>query len=165
MSEALVPVSSIPSPPIPWRDPHSVSPGDLSSYIAALERACLDQPVSAELHTMLGVAYAVNYDVHKSMDALEAATSIDPANFWAQLKYAELHYRLRALARAEKETARALALATNAWQLSLARKQMQEIRRLSRDSTRNVTWDKPLTGPVLALSALMLVVFAIMMWT
>jgi len=53
----------------------------------------------------------------------------------------------------------------NAWQLSLARKQMQEIRRLSRDFTRNVTWDKPLTGPVLALCLMLLVVFAIMLWT
>ena len=94
------------------------------------------------------MAHAVNYDVYKSMDALEAATSIDPSNFWAQLKYAELHYRLRALTRAEELTVIALNLATNGWQLSLARKQLQEIRRLSRDSTRNVTWNKPLTGPV-----------------
>ena len=106
----------------------------------------------------------MNYDVYKSLDALEAATSIDPENFWAQVKYAELHYRLRALTRAEELTVTALNLATNGWQLSLARKQLQEIRRLSRDSTRNVAWNKPLTGPVVVLSVMMLVVAVIMMW-
>jgi hypothetical protein len=133
-------------------------------YICALEQACLDHPASADLRTVLGMAHAVNYDVYKSMDALESATSIDPSNFWAQLKYAELHYRLRALTRAEELTVRALNMATNGWQLSLARKQLQEIRRLSRDSTRNVTWNKPLTGPVVVLSVMMLVVAVIMMW-
>ena len=53
------------------------------------------------------MAHAVNYDVYKSMDALEDARAVDPDNFWAQLKYAELHYRLRALNRAEEETRKA----------------------------------------------------------
>jgi len=110
------------------------------------------------------MAYAVNYDVYKSMDALEAATTIDPQNFWAQLKYAELHYRLRTLTRAEEEANKAVELAENAWQLAIARRQLQEIRSLNRGSTRNITWNKPLTMPVVVLSALMLVVFTAMMW-
>jgi deoxyhypusine synthase len=73
---------------------HNVSPGELSAYIQQLEQACLDNPRSAELRTCLGMAHAVNYDVYKSMDALEDARAVDPENFWAQLKYAELHYRL-----------------------------------------------------------------------
>ena len=164
MSQTLVPVSPSPSLPIPWRDPHVVSPAELSSYISALEQACLDHPASADLRTVLGIAHAVNYDVNKSMDALEAATSLDPANFWAQLKYAELLYRLRVLIRAEAETTKALNLAANGWQLALARHQLQEIRKLARDSTRNVEWNKPLAGPVLVLSLMMLAVFAIMLW-
>ena len=107
----------------------------------------------------------MNYDVYKSMDALEAARTIDPSNFWAQLKYAELHYRLRVLSRAETETLKALDLAENGWQLAIARHQLQEIRKLARDSTRNVAWTQPLTAPVLALLAMMFAVFAIMLWT
>jgi cytochrome c-type biogenesis protein CcmH/NrfG len=106
MTEGLVPIP-VPSPSllrVPWRDPRSVSPENLTSYLAKLERACLDNPKSAELRTLLGITHAVNYDVYKSMDALEAACAIDPSNFWAQLKYSELHYRLRALSRAETET-------------------------------------------------------------
>ncbi len=49
------------------------------------------------MRTCLGMAYAMNYDVYKSMDALEDAVELDPQHFFAQLKYAELHYRLRAL--------------------------------------------------------------------
>ena len=47
------------------------------------------------------MAYAMNYEVYKSMDALEAAVALEPDHFFAQLKYAELYYRLRALIRAE----------------------------------------------------------------
>ncbi len=101
MSSALVttsaPVAKWQSslPPVPWRDPHTVSPVELSAYIQRLEKACLDNPQSADLRTCLGMAYAVNYDVYKSMDALEDAKAIDPEHFWAQFKYGELHYRLR----------------------------------------------------------------------
>jgi hypothetical protein len=92
----------------------------------------LANPESADLRTCLGMAYAVNYEVYKSMDALEAATSIDPTHFWGQLKLGELNYRLRALTRAEQETLKAVDLAQNGWQLSLARKQLQQIREMSR---------------------------------
>src|SRR5262245_45359916 len=110
---------------VPWRDPHTVPPGDLAVYIRQLEQACAAEPRSADLRTCLGMAHAMNYDVDKSMDSLQDAVALDPESFWAQLKYAELHYRLRALNRAEDETLKALALATNRWQLSLARKQLQ----------------------------------------
>src|SRR5712691_5045496 len=146
-------------PPVPWRDPHTVSPEVLAGYIQRLEQACLDNPQSADLRTCLGMAYAVNYDVYKSMDALEAATSLDPAHFWAQLKYAELHYRLRALPRAAEETLKAVNLASNPWQLSVARKQLQEIRRLRHESVRNVSWTKPLTQPALVFCMMLLLLF------
>jgi hypothetical protein len=151
-------------PPVPWRDPQSVSPEDIRGYIQTLEAACLESPQSADLRTCLGMAYAVNYDVYKSMDALEAATTLDPTHFWAQLKFAELQYRLRALAVAEKETLKAVDLAQNTWQLSLARRQLQEIRALNRASTRNVAWDKPLTIPALVLSAMVVLMFVVMTW-
>jgi len=153
-----------PSLSVPWRDPHAVPPTELAAYIGALEQACLDDPRSADLRTVLGMAYAVNYDVPKSMEALEVAVSLDPDNFWASLKYAELHYRLRALNRAEELTTTALNLATNGWQLSLARKQLQEVRALKRNSTRNLSWKMPIAGPLVALSATLLAVAVAFMW-
>ena len=125
-------------PPVPWRAPHSVAPEDLNAYIARLEQACLDNPQSADLRTALGIAHAVNVDVYKSMDALEEARALDPENFWAQLKYAELHYRLRALNKAEEETRRAADLAQNPIQLAIARRQMKDIRTLKHGAVRNV---------------------------
>jgi len=151
-------------PVVPWRDPHVVSPEELSNHIARLEQACLASPRSADLRTALGMAYAVNFEVYKSMDALEEATAIEPQHFWAQMKYAELHYRLRTLIRAEEETLKAVELAGNPWQLSVARKQLQDIRTLARNSARNVAWTKPLTAPALVLSAMMLIVFMVMAW-
>jgi hypothetical protein len=151
-------------PPVPWRDPHSVSPGDLTAYIQQLEAACLAHPQSADLRTCLGMAHAVNHDVYKSMDALEDARALEPENFWAQLKYAELHYRLRALNKAEAETRRATELAQNPIQLAIARKQMKDIRELKHTCVRNVEWTKPLTTPAIVFSLMIVAMFAIMLW-
>jgi tetratricopeptide (TPR) repeat protein len=151
-------------PPAPWRDPHNIPPAELTAYIQHLEAACLENPHSAELRTCLGMAHAVNYDVDKSMLALEEARAVDPENFWAQLKYAELHYRLRVLDTAEEETRRAAELATSSLQLAMARKQLQEIRTLKLSCVRNVHWTKPLTVPAILLSAGLVAMFVVMLW-
>jgi tetratricopeptide (TPR) repeat protein len=121
-----------------------------------LERACEQNPRSADLRTCLGMAYAMNYDVYKSMDSLELAVELEPDHFFAQFKLAELYYRLRALVRAEKETLEALELAANHWELSLARKQLQEIRTLMRAGTQKPEWTKPLAAPALCLLAMVI---------
>jgi len=163
MSTGLV--SATPSlPPVPWRDPHNVPPAELTAYIRHLEDACFENPHSADLRTCLGMAHAVNYDVDKSIVALEDARAIDPENFWAQLKYAELHYRLRLLDKAEEETGRAAALARSPLQLALARKQLQDIRTLKQSCVRNVHWTKPLTIPAIVLSCGIAAIFVVMLW-
>src|SRR5438309_5115452 len=118
MTGELTTVAPSRVPAVPWRDPHTVSPVELRGYIRSLEGACEQNPRSADLRTCLGMAYAMNYEVYKSMDALELAVEVEPDHFFARFKYAELHYRLRALIRAEQETLKALDLATNAWELS-----------------------------------------------
>jgi tetratricopeptide (TPR) repeat protein len=172
MSEALVLGSTSfpaaaprPLPALPWRDPHSAPPAEVASHIARLEAACLANPRSADLRVCLGLAHAVNYDAYKSMDALEDAIALAPDHFWAQLKLGELHYRLRTLNRAEEETLKAIELAENRWQLAIARKQLQDIRGLLSTCVRNVHWTKPLTVPALALSAMLVLVFVVMLWT
>jgi hypothetical protein len=110
------------------------------------------------------MAHAVNLDVYKSMDALEDARAVEPEHFWAQLKYGELHYRLRALNRAEEETHRAAELAQNPLQLAIARKQLKDIRTLKHACVRNVHWTKPLTVPALVFSGMIVLMFVVMLW-
>jgi hypothetical protein len=151
-------------PPIPWRDPHTVSRTELAEYIRFLEKACEEHPASADLRTCLGMALAMNYDVYRSMDALETAVSLEPENFWAQMKFAELYYRLRALHRAEAETHKALALAADPIELGVARRQLQEIRRLKRDGTQKPEWTKSLTAPALLLLGISLLLCLGVYW-
>ncbi|MEO8096528.1 MAG: hypothetical protein ABI811_02425 [Acidobacteriota bacterium] len=129
-------------PAVPWRDPHTVDRDELRNHIALLEKQCLEHPKNADLRTCLGMAHAMNFDVYKSMDRLDEARTLEPNNFFAQMKFAELHYRLRILHRAEDETAQAIRLAGNAWELSLARKQINEIRRLKREGLLKPAWTK-----------------------
>lgn len=148
-------------PAVPWRDPHSISPQKLAEVIVSLEEACVQNPANADLRTLLGIAHAMNYDAYRSMDALEEARRIEPDNFFAQFKYAELFYRLRSLDRAENETLRALELAATGWELAQARHQLSEIRRLRREGTQKPTWTKSLKFPVLALGLSMSVITAL----
>jgi hypothetical protein len=157
MTGELTQSSPLRLPPVPWRDPHTVSPAKLTEYIGTLERACEQDPRSADLRTCLGMAYAMNFDVYKSMDALELAVQLEPDHFFAQLKYAELHYRLRALVKAEVEALKASELATNSWELALARQQLQEIRKLRREGTQKPEWTKPLATPTFCLLAMTII--------
>jgi hypothetical protein len=136
--------------PVPWRDPHSISPTELAAHIRNLEKAVVDNPGSADLKTCLGMAYAMDYRAYRSMDVLEAAAAQDPNHFFAQFKLAELFYRLRALPRAEEETLRAVALAGNGWELGMARRQLQEIRQRIREGTQKPEWNKSLKTPAIA---------------
>ena len=147
--------------PIPWRDPHTVPPAELERHIRDLEAACDENQKSPDLRTCLGMAYAMNFQVYQSMDTLEAARKLDGEHFWAQAKYAELLYRLRALDRAEEETQRALNLAGSMWELSVARKQLQEIRRLRREGTQKPAWTKSLKQPAWTLVLLMALLFSL----
>jgi tetratricopeptide (TPR) repeat protein len=164
LSTSLVPAVERPIHilPVPWRDPHTVSPAELKEYIGALEKACEDKPRSADLRTCLGMAYAMNFDAYKSMDTLETAIRLDKTHFFAQLKYSELLYRLRALPRAEEETLKALKLAGNSWELSLARKQLQEIRRLIREGTQKPEWNKSLKSPSMIFLVLLVLATLVM---
>jgi hypothetical protein len=141
------------------------SPSELAATIGELELACLENPKSAALWTCLGIAYAVNYDVAKSIDALETATGVEPDHFWAQLKYGELQYRLRVLLHAEATTLKAETLAENPWQLSLARKQLKEIRKLTGGKTLQPGLVKPTRlVPALLVSAVILIVGLASVW-
>ena len=76
------------------------------------------------------MAHAVNYDVYKSMDALEAARAIDPGPLLgaAEVRGAALPASRAAQGRARRRSRRSSSRA-NPWQLSVARKQLQEIRK------------------------------------
>lgn len=145
-------------PDVAWRDLQSVEPEQLAELIASLKEACLQNPASVTLWTCLGLAYAMNYDVYSSMDALEEARRIDPANFLAQLKYSELLFRLRVIERAEEETRRALELATTPWELSVARCQHSEIRRLKREGLVRGGWVHSLKVPAVGFVVLLFLV-------
>src|SRR5271166_975340 len=134
-------------PALPWRDPHSVPPEMLTEFIASLTEACEANPGNADMRTCLGIAHAMNYDVYRSMDALEEARRIEPDNFFAQLKYSELLFRLRVIDRAEEETSRALELARNEWELALARRHLSEVRRLRRKGLTRPRWTQSLRAP------------------
>jgi hypothetical protein len=142
----------------PWKDPFSIPQEQLDEIISSLKNACAKNPPNAALQTCLGMAHAMNYDVNKSMDALETACKMAPQNFFAQFKYSELFFRLRLMDRAEEETSRAMELANTASEISLVGKQLSEIRRLKRKGVARPAWTKSLGIPTAGIVLLLLVI-------
>jgi hypothetical protein len=128
-------------PPVSLWGAQSVPLEGIREYVQTLEAACLEDSRSMDRPRRAGMVYAV--DDCKAMDAPEVAVSSP-----------ERQCRLRALVVAEEETLNAVELAQNIWQLSLAQRQLQAIWKLARDSTRSVSWERPLAIPVLVLPAL-----------
>lgn len=157
---------TVPAKPLPllWRDPHTVPKEQLAIYLEQLEVACRENPGSASLRTCLGMARAMNLEVYRSMDALEEARRLEPGHFWAQMKYSELLYRLRALPRAEQETLAALDLAGSESELFTARQQLKEIRRLMRDGTQKPEWNRPLLPAALFLVGMSILLSLAAVW-
>jgi hypothetical protein len=150
--------------PVPWPNPERVSPAKLFEYIQILERECEEHPRSADLHTCLGMAQALNCDVDQAMESLETAIRLDERHFFARFKYAQLFCRLQILGRAEEETVKALKLAHNAWEVSMAGRQLQLIRNLNREGARRPSGKTPLTSPAVALALLILIVAIVLLW-
>lgn len=144
--------------PIPWRDPQSVPKDLLRQHITHLEQRCDAQPESADLLTCLAMAYAMDLRVEDAQRTLEKAKQAAPAHFWAQFKIAELQYRARALAVAEREMLRALDLASSESEYSLTRGYLKEIRTAMRDNAKKPLWSGDLRGPALVAAVLFTVV-------
>ena len=70
--------ASLRLPPVPWRDPHTVSPEQLAEYIAMLESACEENPDNANLRTCLGMAFAL-YEMKVVLAEILASTEEEPA--------------------------------------------------------------------------------------
>ena len=146
------------APVFPWKDPFAVPPEKLGEIIVSLQNACAQNPANAALHTFLGMAHAMNYDVYQSMDALEEARRIAPQNFFAQFKLAELFFRLRLIDRAENETSRAMALASSGAEIALVRKQLSEIRRLKRKGVERTECTKSLKVSAIGMTFILFLI-------
>jgi hypothetical protein len=55
-------------------------------------------------------------------------------------------------------------LAANGWELSLARKQLAEIRRLKREGTQKPAWTRPLTVPTVMLVLAIVIAGILLAW-
>ncbi|MEP7364030.1 MAG: hypothetical protein ABI972_12305 [Acidobacteriota bacterium] len=80
------------------------------------------------------------------------------------MKLSELYYRLRALPKAEEETLKASHLAGSAMELQLARKQLQEIRRLMNNSLARPAWGKSLVPGEAFLAAMASISIVVTLW-
>ena len=116
-------------PPVPWRDPHGVSPAELAAYIQQLEAGLPGQPAVGRS------AHVPRHGARRQLRRLQvdgrargrAGASIRRTSGRSSSTPSCTTGCGRST-RAEEETRRAADLAANPFQLAVARKQMKEIR-------------------------------------
>jgi hypothetical protein len=105
------------------------------------------QPAVGRSRTVLGMAHAVNYDVPRSMEALEVAVALEPGELLG-----EPQVRRTALSPPSLESCRGAdddgAQPGHERLAALARAQAAPgVRTLKRHCTRNLSWKMPIAGP------------------
>ena len=115
-----------------WRDPATVSPAELDSYIKSLEEACVAEPGSADLLTCLGVARTAKSEPASAQLAFEKALAAEPEHFFARLRYSELLLQLRKFKTAEGHTRLASQAARSRAESAMAKRLLGLIRRASK---------------------------------
>ena len=127
----------------------------LEEYITFLETSLRANPSSADLHTMLGMAYIKLGDVCRALHVLRVAIALDANHFFAHLRYADLLHRLKSLKDALSISKRALSLARGAVQWRMANEQLIRIQE-DRESFRwSLSCDEPIWTVMLAVLALL----------
>jgi len=113
-------------------NPHLLEPSERQALVSRLRAAVANQPGSAQLRVLLGMALCVNYDGQAAIEELRTAVQLAPESFIAQLKMGELWMRLRVCDKAEEHTRKAERLAQNLAQAEVARRQAATIRGMRR---------------------------------
>jgi hypothetical protein len=127
-----------------FANPHALEKTEREDLVAGLRESVARHPESSDLRVLLGMALCVNYDVQDAIEELREGVRLSPDSFIANLKMGELWMRLRVCGNAEEHTRRAAALARNAAQAELARRQLASIRNLVRLGVERGGYRSPL---------------------
>jgi Tfp pilus assembly protein PilF len=117
--------------------------GEAQRAIARLEKTVACAPEYSDGYVGLGIAYAMASHVYPALDSFERAAELDPANFYAHFKLAQLYFKLRVPQKGYEEAERALRCASTPVEKSLLAQILREERQREAGGVARPTWNKP----------------------
>ncbi|MGH9396675.1 MAG: hypothetical protein ACRD18_07470, partial [Terriglobia bacterium] len=126
---------------------------EISQAVLCFERALERSPQFADAHVALGVAHAVECRVYPALDHLHRAADIEPANFNAHFKLAQIYFKLRIPRKGYEEAQWALECATAREHRQRVAQLLRDERERSRNAVLRPTWSRPWTRVGIAMLA------------
>ena len=110
-----------------------LSIGEAAAAVVAFNSALEHAPHLPDAHIGVGIAYAMISQIYPAIDHLTRAAELEPANFHAHFKLAQLYFKLRVPAKGYEWTRRALDCAISLDERRIIAHLLKEERRRERD--------------------------------
>jgi tetratricopeptide (TPR) repeat protein len=120
--------------------------GDPGAAVAALSRSTDLAPSFVEAHVFLGLANALNNNIHPAIDHLELATRLQPDSFAAHYTLAQLNFKLRIPQKGYDAARQALRCVTTLEQRKILTQLLKEERVRERNGIARPWFNTPSAG-------------------
>ena len=130
-----------------------LSLGEPAAAVVSLTSALENAPNLPDVHVALGVAYAMTSRIYPAIDHLTRASDLEPENFHAQFKLAQLYFTLRVPAKGYELARRALECARTLDERRLIAQLLRHERQRARDGIARPWFHKTFNRPMLWLGA------------
>jgi Tfp pilus assembly protein PilF len=130
-----------------------LSLGEPAAAVVALTSALEYAPNLPDVHVALGVAYAMTSRIYPAIDHLTHATELEPQNFHAPFKLAQLYFKLRVPAKGYESSRRALDCAGTLDERRLIAELLRQERERERDGIARPWFHKTFSRSALWLAA------------
>jgi len=130
-----------------------LSLGEPAAAVVALHAALEHAPDLPDAHVALGVAYAMTSRIYPAIDHLTRAAELEPENFHAPFKLAQLYFKLRVPAKGYEAARRALDCAGTLDERRLIAHLLRQERERERDGISRPWFHKTFSRPALWLAA------------
>lgn len=130
-----------------------LSLGEPALAVVALNSALEHAPDLPDAHVALGVAYAMTSRIYPAIDHLTRAAELEPGNFHAPFKLAQLYFKLRVPAKGYEAARRALDCAGTLDERRLIAQLLRQERERERDGIARPWFYKTFSRSALWLAA------------
>ena len=130
-----------------------LSLGEPAAAVVALASALEYAPNLPDVHVALGVAYAMTSRIYPAIDHLTHAAELEPQNFHAPFKLAQLYFKLRVPAKGYEAARRALDCAGTLDERRLIAELLRQERQRERDGIARPWFHKAFSRSALWLAA------------
>jgi tetratricopeptide (TPR) repeat protein len=125
--------------------------GDAQEALPTLCRSVQNAPEFSEAHVLLGLAYALTYNIYPAIDHLELAAQLQPDSFAAHYTLAQLNFKLRIPQRGYASAERALTCVQTLEQRKMLAQLLREERARAQNGIARPWFHKRFSRPGLSV--------------